>query len=274
MNRYLLIIVMIVSFSIPLRGQSYESCIDSIDRYIEKQNWAMAETSLLSALKQRRGNPSNFILLSNLGTVHRNMGKLDEALKDYKNALAITPNAVAILRNRALLYIEMDSLENAYYDYDRILALDKTDLDAKYYHGMLALGFGEFEIAKGDFEEALKINKEYVDAKRGMALLYKIKNDYVKAIEFYSEVIKKENRPETYLSRAECYIETGQLSEAGADLMEAQKVEPANPDLYVLKAALAEKQYRFDDAEKYAREAISLGADRELVANFFKKKAK
>ena len=67
MNKYLLIIVVIVSFSIHMRGQSYENCIDSIDRYIEKQNWVMAEKSLLSALKQRPGNPSNFILLSNLG---------------------------------------------------------------------------------------------------------------------------------------------------------------------------------------------------------------
>ena len=102
-------------------AQRYENCIDSIDRYVEKQNWEMAERMLLTALKQRPGEPTNFILLSNLGTVHRNMGRLDDALADYNNALAITPNAVTIIRNRALLYIDMDSTIRAYDDFERIM---------------------------------------------------------------------------------------------------------------------------------------------------------
>lgn len=255
-------------------AQRYENCIDSIDRYAEKQNWEMAERMLLTALKQRPGEPTNFILLSNLGTVHRNMGRLNDALADYNNALAITPNAVTIIRNRALLYIDMDSTIRAYDDFERIMRLDGSDLDAKYFHGMLALGFGKFEQAQADFEEVLAADKNNIDAKRGVALLYKIRGDYPNAILMYSDVIKRENRQSNYLSRAECYLAVDQFQEAHADLVEAQKLDPANPDIYVIKASLADRQYRYDDAERFATEAIRLGADRESLKHFFRKRPK
>lgn len=255
-------------------SQSYEACINAIDKYVEKQNWEMAERMILSALKLKPADPSNFILLSNLGTVHRNMGKTEDALKDYNNALAITPNAVTLLHNRASLYLEMDSAVKAFDDYERIMRLDKSDKEALYYHGMLAMQFGELTVAEGDFNQIHALDKENLDAKRAFALLYKIKNDYQKAIGLYTEVIGKENRQSNYLSRAECYLLTNQYQEATADLIEAQKLDPTNADLYIMKASLADAQYRYDEAEAYAKEAIEFGADPESLKSFFRKKPK
>ena len=127
-------------------AQTYENYADSVDRYTGERNWHKAEEMLMKALEKEPANPSNFILLSNLGTVHRNMGKLKEALADYDNALSITPNAVAIIHNRAALLLEMDSTKRAYSDYARIKVLDKSDIDSRYYHGMIALGYGYFDI--------------------------------------------------------------------------------------------------------------------------------
>ena len=255
-------------------AQTYENYADSVDRYTGERNWHKAEEMLMKALEKEPANPSNFILLSNLGTVHRNMGKLKEALADYDNALSITPNAVAIIHNHAALLLEMDSTKRAYSDYARIKVLDKSDIDSRYYHGMIALGYGYFDIAQADFEEALAIDKNSLDAKRGFAILYKVKNDYEKAASLYSEIIEKENRQSNYMGRAEWYLELGKLQEAESDLQEAQKLNPSDPDIYMLKAKLAELQYRYDDAAGYAEEAVALGADSRLVEQYLKKKSK
>ena len=270
-------IVLIVFFLMPanlLYAQTYENYADSVDRYTEERNWGRAEEMLRKALEKEPANPNNYLLLSNLGTVHRNMGKLGEALKDYDNALSITPNAVAILHNRAALLLEMDSTERAYSDYARIKALDKNDVDSRYYHGMIALGYGLFDIAENDFDEALSIDKNSLDAKRGYAVLYKVKNDYENAARLYTEIIEKEDRQSNYMGRAECYIELGKFSEAELDIQQAQKLNPSDPYVYLLKAKSAELQYRYDDAAEYASTALELGAEPELAEPFLRKKTK
>ena len=275
MKRFRIVLAVVCALFVCIaNAQTYENYADSVDRYTGERNWGKAEEMLLKALEKEPANPSNFILLSNLGTVHRNMGKLKEALADYDNALSITPNAVAILHNRAALLLEMDSTERAYSDYARIKALDKDDVDSRYYHGMIALGYGYFDIAQGDFEEALSIDKNSLDAKRGFAVYYKIRNDYDNAVKFYTEIIEKENRQSNYMGRAECYLELGMYAEAEDDIREAQKLNPSDPDIYLLKAKLAELQYRYDDAAGFAEEAVQLGADPALAAPFHRKTPK
>lgn len=255
-----------------ISGQTYMQMADSVDRFTKERNWQASEKWLLKALKKEPANPNNYLLLSNLGTVHRNMGRLSDALADYDNALSITPNAVTILHNRAALLMEMDSTRRAYADYGRIMELDKKDVASRYFHGMIALGYGQLDIARGDFEGALTIDKKSVDAKRGMAALNKIEGKAQEAVQLYTDVIKEENRLSNYLSRAECYMDLGRLPEAEADLQEAQKLNPSDSNIYLLKARLSTLLYRYDDAVAYAKQARSLGADADAVEEFMKKR--
>lgn len=259
-------------FCMDVWGQSYAASVDSVDRFVQERNWIGAERMLLNALKKEPANPNNYLLLSNLGTVHRNMGRLEEALADYTNALSITPNAVTILHNRASLYLEMDSVERALVDYERIMRLDEMDVDSRYYHGMIALQYGKMDEAQKDFEEVLKLNPHSVDAKRGLALWNKLLNRKEEAIELYSQIIEKEHRLSNYLGRAECYLDLNKTVEAEADLQEAQKLNPSEQMIYVYRARLSELQFRYDDAANYAKKAQELGAEPELVEKFFKKR--
>lgn len=268
----LLLVSLVGFFSMDVCGQSYAASVDSVDRFVQERNWSGAERMLLNALKKEPANPNNYLLLSNLGTVHRNMGRLKEALADYTNALSITPNAVTILHNRASLYLEMDSVEKALVDYERIMRLDETDVDSRYYHGMIALQYGKMDEAKQDFDDVLKLDPHSLDAQRGLALWNKLQNRKEEAIKLYSQIIEKENRLSNYLGRAECYLDLNKTVEAEADLQEAQKLDPSEPMIYVYRARLAELQFRYDDAADYAKKAQELGAEPELVEKFFKKR--
>ena len=122
------------------------------------------------------------------------------------------------------------------------------------------------------FDKCLKTDAGNMDAKRGMALLRRLNGEYDKSILLYEDIIKKENRSVNYLNRAECYIAVGKYQEAQNDLSEAQKLDPKSSDLYLLKARMAQMQFRYDDAYGYAMEAVKLGCDKSQALPYLKKK--
>ena len=67
------------------------------------------------------------------------MGKNEDAIKSYTNALMITPRSVAILKNRASLYAAIDSLDKAVSDYSQVIALDGKESEALYERGLVKL---------------------------------------------------------------------------------------------------------------------------------------
>ena len=76
--------------------------------------------------------------MSNLGTVYRNQGKLDESLENYNMALSVAPKSTTILHNRAALYLEMDSVQSALADYNKLLDINPSDCIALNGAGMIA----------------------------------------------------------------------------------------------------------------------------------------
>ena len=76
------------------------------------------------------GNPNNYALLMNLGTIQRRQGKLEDALLSYTAALSRHPNNEAILENRAGLYTEMGEIEKATNDYNALLILNPHHQEA------------------------------------------------------------------------------------------------------------------------------------------------
>ena len=62
-------------------GQSYEQWIDRYFDHLEADSLEAAENDLKQALKKDPANIQNAMLLSNLGTIQRSIGKNKEALE-------------------------------------------------------------------------------------------------------------------------------------------------------------------------------------------------
>lgn len=269
--------IIIAFFAILLGAQmasaaDYMTLLDRIDAALKSRDWPLSERLLKEALETEPANPNNYLLLSNLGTVCRNQGELDDALKNYDLALTVAPKSTTILHNRAALLMEMDSTRLAFADYQKLLVINPSDAEARASVGLIALEFGDMSLAEDSFQKCLDADASNMDARRGMALLRRLCGDYDKAIALYDGIIKDENRVSNYLNRAECYMAVSRLPEAQQDLMEAQKLDPQSADLFLLKARLAQLQFRYDDASDYAKEAVHLGCDKELAAPYLVKK--
>ncbi|MFR9166211.1 MAG: tetratricopeptide repeat protein [Dysgonomonas sp.] len=267
MKKYLFIsLILSVLVNVNINAQTYEELVNRSADYIESKDYLAAEQVLKLALRKEPANPNNTLLLSNLGTVQRELKKYDEALVSYNAALIKYPDLNSLLHNRAALYCDMDSLDSALNDYDAILLSNPDDIEALYRRGYIYLDRKELELAQTDFEHIKHIDPDNLSASMGLAFLLKRKNEWEKAEELYSDLLyNNRNNAELYLNRAECYIEMKKLARAQSDLDKASSLGLDTPLLYILKGQLRLRQYDKFSARQNFLKAKELGADKVLV---------
>ena len=139
-------------FAAQLSAQTYQEWVEKSCDYIDKGDLVSAEECLKSAMRLEPGNATNFALLSNLGTLQRRQGKLQEALLSYTAALSRHPRSITILENRASLYSEMGETEKALNDYNVLLSIEPDDQEALFSRGMLFLQTKNYLSAEQDFD--------------------------------------------------------------------------------------------------------------------------
>lgn len=239
----------------------YYNLIDSAQFHIKKKDWSKAESFIRKAIANEPSNGNNSLLLSNLATLQRHQGKLNEALKNYNMALDMTPNAVTLLMNRASLLLDLDSLELASADYERVINLDPLQEEARYNHGLIALDRRDINTANSDFEEMLRYNPNSLLAHEGLGLTHKATGNYNKAISYLSDVIKQSPSVTLLGNRAECYLMTRHLNEASEDINNALQIDPNDGYLYLLRAQLNKIRYENQAAKRDIQLAIDHGID-------------
>lgn len=237
----------------------YYAFIDSAQHYINSKQWNRAEQFLLEAIRSEPSNPSNSLLLSNIATIQRRQGRLDEAIKNYSMAIDLTPNAVTLLLNRAAVYTLVDSIALAQADYERIMNIDPADVESRYNHGMIALNTGDPKTAERDFNDILRINPNSGLAKQGQGYLQKHAGNFDKAVECFSEVIKVKPSSTLLANRADCYLATKRLNEASLDIANALELDPDDPFIYILRAKLNKLRYNRSDMERDLKLAVAHG---------------
>lgn len=265
MKRLLLIVVHTLCCLV-LFSQEYNKLVEKSFECIENEDWLCAEDYIVKALKSEPANVQNSLLLSNLGTIQRYMGKNEDAIKSYTNALMITPRSVTILKNRASLYASIDSLDRAISDYSQVVALDINEEDAIYRRGLVYLQKHDTLSARCDFETLLKINPESRNASIGFAALMKYRNYYDEAVNIYSKIIKLNERDfDAYFGRAEAYFYLGKMAKAREDIKKAIDIDDKDPLAYVLRAKIGWSQFERESAIKDFDKAVELGYPKETA---------
>ena len=146
MHKFLLLFGLIMASMIGAKAQSYVDFVEKSYEYLDKEDLPAAAESLRAAMRLEPGNPNNYALLMNLGTIQRRLGEMDEALTSYNAALGQQPQNLLILENRATLYTEMGEIDKALTDYNTILSLNPDHQEALYCRGMRTLRQRPFRI--------------------------------------------------------------------------------------------------------------------------------
>lgn len=248
----------------------YLNYVGEADKAIEEGRWYDAAAHLESAMRLEPGNPTNVLLMSNLGLVRLNAGEDSLALAILNDAHRIAPTSVIVLNNRAKVLQAMGRTSEAYNDYSLIIGIDSTAIEPRFMHGIMSVYSGDTITAKKDFAVLQTLAPDSESTAIGLAALYTATNRPLDAIIQYTKLINKNPDIEYYSGRAACYLLTEQLNDAAADIAEGLRINPNDAEFYLYRAYLNKLRYRAEDAEADLKQALKLGADPNRAKLFYK----
>jgi tetratricopeptide (TPR) repeat protein len=247
-------------------AQNYEELIAKSYDYLEKDNLPAAEASLREAMRLEPGNPNNFALLTNLGTIQRRQKKMQEAIVSYTAALSRQPKNTMILENRASLYLETGETEKALNDYNLLLLEDPNNEEALYSRGLIFIQQKNFLWAEQDFDKMLELNDASLYGRMGHAVLEKTRGNYDESERIYNYLVDKLPREwQLYKGRADLYFLMGKNGRAMNDLNKLFFEATPDADLYVLRGKVKLALYERESAAADFRKAREMGYDSQVI---------
>ncbi len=265
------IFALLLACSLNMAAQTYAEWVEKSYDFLEKNDLAMAESCLTTAMRQEPGNPANYALLCNLGTIQRRQGKFREAIDAYTIALSRQPSDETLLENRASLYAQLGEVEKALADYTILLINQPENQDALYCRGLLHLQQRDYINAETDFEKILEINNNSFQGQLGHAILEKMRGNYADSEQLYNYLIGRMPKEwSLYEGRAELYFLMGKNARAMADINKLFVESTPTAGLYVLRGKVKLAQYEKKPAIEDFQIALDMGYDPAIIGELMK----
>lgn len=247
-----------------VRPTPYMHYVELADSLVRAEAWDEAETALRLALRTEPANPSNQLLLSNMGMILTAQGKYGEAIEHLDVALTLNPRSFLALKHRGLARSAMGCPEEAISDFSEALAIDSADNGVRCLRAAMYAHTRRYPSAIADFSRVLDSDRENPEALEGMANCCIAKGAPEEAVPFLNRLLDIRKEPEHYFTRGLVLARLGRLPEASEDVSQGLLIEPANGDLWLLKAYVEKLTYRINEAKESLAKARRYGADPNL----------
>ena len=217
---------------------------------IEAEDFSGAIPLLNIAIQKDPDEPLGYLYR---GQARREIGDLEEALKDFKKVIEINPDHVFVYIDRGITYANLKKYDKAIADFNAALKMDPLNDIALCNKGYVYLEQGQYQAAITEFNKALKINPNSPKALSNKAIAqqkifelsdskidekattgfeffnegvkYAERKNYRKAIELFSKAI--DINPEytkAYHNRAVAYFILEELEKAWIDLRKVKEL--------------------------------------------------
>lgn len=253
----------------PAFSQTYEELSERAVTAMEQDSLTQAERYIRQALKLEPANPHNALLFSNLGIIQRRRQQYEQALESYTLALNIAPRAVPVLLNRAALYLEMGKEDLARIDYSLVLDMNKDNQEALLMRAYAYMQQRNYKFARADYEHLLKIAPQSYNGRLGMAMLEQKEKKHEAALSILNSMLAQKDAPSAiltdsqaavlYTARAGVEKDMEHADLAMVDLEEAIRLNPSQPEAYLMRGQLYLSQKKKELAKRDLEKAASLG---------------
>src|SRR5579859_712316 len=191
-------------------------------------------------------------------------GKLNEAIEEQDQALAVDPKNVQARVNLISLYGRTGQTEKAEQNFQEAVRLDPNRADAYYDEGVLLFGEGKYQEAEQAFRQALRINPYYAEAHNNLGFLLEGQGRTEDALAEYQACLKSQpNYRLAHYHIATILARQNKYDEAIEHLLKT--LTPADDStpgfLYALAIAYGRKG-DLENALKYMRKAREEAAAR------------
>ncbi len=163
------------------------------------------------------------LIVSNRGNAKNMLGKYEEAIEDYNEALRLNPQYAETYYNRGIARQMIGKHREAIGDYDEAIRVNPNYTDAYNNRGGAHHRLGKHQHAIKDFGEAIRINPKYASAYNNRGFVKYGLRKYHDAIKDYDEAIRLNPTYATaYNNRGKAKQKLGRTQEAKKDFEKAE----------------------------------------------------
>lgn len=172
----------------------------------------------------------NYIAHDNLGNLLEDQGKLDQAAKEFKEVIRLTPKIGKPYNDLGKVYALQGKLEEATEMFSNAVRLNPGLAQARWNLGNAWLQKGRVAAGLAEMKAGVALSPEDVEAHRKMAdTLIKL-GKAAEAIPYCEMVVKAEPKDaRAHFVLGEAYLEQKQSEEAKANFKEAVRLAPETP---------------------------------------------
>lgn len=214
----------------------YIKLIDSSFMYGDRSEYDQAINYLRKAIDKYPDNPTNIMLINNIGGIYQLLGQYDHAIMSYSAALQKAPDAHTIRYNRALLQGKLKRNKEAITDFCVLIASNPNNQLYRYQRGILYLLEKDYDLAESDFMNIIDNDSESIKAREGLAMLETIRKNYDKAERIYDYIIDKlPQYAKAYEGRSRMFLMRNMLGFALRDANKSLELSKNNPSIELLQ---------------------------------------
>jgi len=161
------------------------------------------------------------------GADYHYQGKLDEAIKCFKNALTMDFNNSYAHNQLGVIYAKKKMFEEAFKEFDFVSKTDPENTFCRIWQGLLYLKKEDWNSSKKVFEEVLKIDPQNADAYYFLGALYNIQHNPDYAIEMLQKARDADAaEPDTHFRLANAFHSSDLTANAELEYLRTLELNP------------------------------------------------
>jgi len=229
-----------INTAIALSSQLPDAQRRAFDLSFNENGLALIETYL--------GDPEKALALVARGLERVETGVQDQRLLLHRSVLRY---------NRAQLLSRMGRAEDALTAYSEAIEADPNQSEYHLERGNLLRRLGRLEEALADYDEAIRTSPPYPEPHLLRADLALALGDERAALAGYSYALElAPGLIDARVGRASLLLDDGRLEAARADIVAGLALDPDHAELHAVHAAIAQQEQRFDEAHDAYAEAL------------------
>jgi tetratricopeptide (TPR) repeat protein len=226
--------------------------------WVKKEDVVLLDDAVSFFTDKVRTDPTDSYAFACRGLAQQLKGKQDEALKDFGEAIRISPEA-AWHNLRASLYVQKKDYDRAVDDYSEAIRLDPENPGYLIARGALYTLKKDHDRALDDLGNAIRIDSDNAIAYLYRASAYMAVPDMDRALSDVDEAIRLDPKNSlAYVFRSSVHVSKGGLDRAIKDLDEAVRLDPRSANAFHQRAYAHHAKGSFDLAIKDYSEALRL----------------
>ena len=221
--------------------------------------WQDSEALFRHTVAVTKGNYGAY---NNLGSALSKKGQVEEAIRQFQEALRIKPDYPQALINLGAALGQKGEMDQAIQYLREAIRLNPSYRDGHYLLGLALIQNGQIDEAIRQFQEALHVYPDHVGAHYDLGLALGRKGEMDQAIQHLREAVRlNPDHAGAHINLGVALSQKGEMDEAIRHYQEASRREPNRADVHNNLGTIFHQQGRTGEAIREFQEALRLKPD-------------